>query len=85
MGIIFIPAKDENTEEENDVTCKECGYSPVHYRDQCPSWCEDGYFDDSDGIFLKPGTNLIKCDECDGKGFLRWCPECGNSKHFCFQ
>lgn len=59
-------------------TCPKCGHYPIN-REKCHEiTCEDGFIDESDEDFLVEGTNVVKCSECKGTGYLRWCPECGH-------
>ena len=37
----------EDYEIESDLSCPDCGHSPLHSRD-CTNWCEDGWIDESE-------------------------------------
>lgn len=42
--------------------------------------CEDGWIDmyefGGDPMWYDPG-DIERCDECNGRGHLTWCPDCG--------
>ncbi len=60
-----------------DKVCPKCGNEFYHYRD-CDK-CENGYCDSyNDDAINNPieGENVYKCSECNGKGFIEWCPKC---------
>lgn len=70
----------EDFEVDHDLTCPECGHTPLHSRD-CIHFCDDGYIDESedDPINFYPGESERKCGECNGTGIERWCPSCGKN------
>ena len=58
----------------SEICCGECGHSMFERR--CTSLgCEDGYIDgyEEDPLWYDDG-DLIRCSECRGRGFFRWCP-----------
>jgi predicted RNA-binding Zn-ribbon protein involved in translation (DUF1610 family) len=57
--------------EYSDNSCPKCGASMAWRR--C-NQCEDGYWEDDDGI---NGSELVRCDNCRGRGHEEWCRECG--------
>lgn len=61
-----------------DAPCKKCGHAPTRRKD-CPALdCEDGEIDEheDDPINYPPGS-FQDCNECNGTGFVDWCPKCG--------
>lgn len=67
--------------EYSDDDCPKCGAQLATRR--CDAlYCEDGDIeDDSDPEWPETG----KCDECNGKGHLEWCRECGWDMNYqCF-
>ena len=57
--------------------CPYCGHEPTRSR-RCVAWfCENGWVDESDENFNLPGTDMVACEECNGKGYQHWCPSCG--------
>jgi len=73
-------------EEDYEICCPECGESPIRGRSCSGLFCENGYIDESedDPINFMPGQRLIPCDECNGTGYTRWCPNCNalfNAEH----
>jgi len=60
--------------------CPKCEHMPILYRRCTAPLCEDGAVDRSrtDPIMYPTvGPHYEPCDRCDGRGYLRWCPECG--------
>jgi len=65
-------------EIESDLSCPDCGHSPLHSRDCTNIFCEDGYIEEFLDDVEIPGTGYeVKCPECKGTGVERWCPKCG--------
>jgi len=64
--------------EVDDLECPKCGCS-THSRDCGELGCQDGYHDESEEDYCKPGTRMVKCQECKGTGVERWCPLCGEN------
>ena len=65
--------------EDSDSGCPKCG-SDMAWR-SCDQ-CEDGYWEDDDGV---NGSEMTRCDSCNGTGHEEWCRECGWDnvyKHF---
>lgn len=60
----FSEMYDECPKCDNELSVERC-----HAID-----CDDGYYEDEDGV---NGTEQVRCDECCGTGFSRWCRECG--------
>ena len=63
--------------EHDDLTCPECGSEEV-YSQPCWMGCDDGFFDgyEDDPLWYDPGE-MVVCSECGGRGFYRWCQNCG--------
>lgn len=71
----------ENTMDDDiqihDDHCPQCGH--YTYWRECPAFdCEDGYYDgyEDDPLWYDPGE-LVRCEECHGRGYFHWCPNCG--------
>lgn len=65
--------------EFDDEPCPNCGHEPTHYRPCTVIGCDDGWIDRheyDDPLMFDPG-DVETCDECNGTGFERWCPNCG--------
>lgn len=61
-----------------DLYCPKCQCN-THSRD-CTEWgCEEGFHDESEEDYCEPGTIMVKCQECNGTGIERWCPQCGEN------
>ena len=69
---------DDEIEDEYDVSCPECGHSPVRSRQCSNLGCEDGWIDryDEDPLWYDEDDPEM-CAECWGSGVERWCPKCG--------
>ena len=67
----------DNDVWHDDLACPKCGADEV-YSQSCWKGCDDGYFDgyEDDPLWYDPGDMYI-CDECHGRGILRWCHKCG--------
>jgi hypothetical protein len=59
--------------ELDDTTCENCGHYPTHRRECTAIGCEGGTISETDEFYAIPEN----CDECNGKGYLHWCPQCG--------
>ena len=68
----------EDYEEDYEVYCPLCNYTPLHNRYCQEFGCEDGfvekYFDD---IEIEGMGDMVECEECHGTGVEWWCPKCG--------
>jgi hypothetical protein len=64
--------------ELDDRPCHVCGHWQTRSARCYELLCEDGWIDEyeSDAINYLPGEEYEKCDVCQGKGYLWWCPEC---------
>ena len=68
----------DDYEVEYDLSCPDCGHSPLLSRDCINLFCEDGYIEEFLDDVEIPGTGYeVKCQECKGTGVERWCPKCG--------
>ena len=65
--------------EQSDQDCPRCGHYML-VEDCLEIYCGQGWIDlyeaDSDPLWYSPGDTEM-CRECDGKGHVEWCPECG--------
>jgi predicted RNA-binding Zn-ribbon protein involved in translation (DUF1610 family) len=65
--------------EYSESSCPKCS-NQMAWR--CCGLCEDGYWEDDDGV---NGHAFERCDNCNGKGLEEWCQECGWDNVFkCF-
>ncbi len=65
--------------EYTDEQCPKCGEYDVRSQYCIVTGCDDGYIDeyDDDAINFSPGQEFRVCEECRGRGFVRWCAKCG--------
>lgn len=62
---------------DDDLVCPNCHHYPTRAR-ACIH-CDDGWLDEyeDDPVNYAPGEEYERCQECNGSGIERWCPECG--------
>jgi predicted RNA-binding Zn-ribbon protein involved in translation (DUF1610 family) len=65
--------------EYDDQECPKCGHQPTHVRQCNVIGCEDGWIDlhEYDDPLMFDDGETEMCEECQGTGWQRWCPECG--------
>ena len=63
--------------EYSEESCPKCGQNPTHEKHCDELSCENGYIDISEEDYQLEGTTYEKCNTCNGKGGLHWCPKCG--------
>lgn len=70
---------DYEIDDYDGEGCPQCGHYPTHARRCSVVGCDDGWIDMheyDDPLFFDEGETEM-CEECNGTGWLRWCPSCG--------
>lgn len=62
--------------EQYEASCPHCGHYPLNCRDCSEITCQEGFIDESEEDYCLPGTVMVECEECKGKGRILWCPAC---------
>lgn len=65
---------------EDESLCPKCGGELT--REPCGELgCDDGVVDvyEDDPLWYEPGDNE-PCDECGGRGYIEWCPQCAKEQ-----
>ena len=65
--------------EHDEEQCPKCGQEPTRARRCSVIGCDDGWIDrfDEDPLWYDQDKPEF-CDECQGTGWVRWCPNCGH-------
>lgn len=65
--------------EISDTPCPKCRHGYTHRRDCTALDCDEGYYHDcgEDCCCCADPVPNRKCDECRGRGWHNWCPNCG--------
>lgn len=67
----------EDNDDLFEPVCPKCGNTTVLSEKCHEITCQGGYIDESDEDYCLEGTVMVKCSECQGTGFITWCPACG--------
>jgi hypothetical protein len=62
---------------DTETLCPMCGHQTV--TEFCNALgCEDGWIAvyEDDPLWYEP-DEMEQCEECNGKGYHHWCPNCG--------
>lgn len=59
-----------------DDYCPRCG-TALYWQECTEINCDDGWIDayEDDPLWYEPGE-LEMCQECEGRGYHNWCPNC---------
>lgn len=75
---------DDFYDEDVELSQKWCEKHQTSYltRDCHGIGCEDGYYDghEDDPLWYDEGE-MVRCGECNGRGFFEWCPQCAEEEY----